>query len=119
MIASAIDRRLPTSWTNPIPLSITAGQYSLVEPDGSVRTVDYTADPINGFNAVVSKSAPNVHAVPAPIVHAAPAHYVKHVAPIHHAPVLHTAPLVHSAPLVHKHIIPAAPKIVYASPGKR
>ena len=24
------------------------GQYSLVEPDGSVRTVDYTADPVNG-----------------------------------------------------------------------
>lgn len=29
-----------------------SGQYSLVEPDGSIRTVDYTADPINGFNAV-------------------------------------------------------------------
>lgn len=28
------------------------GQYSLVEPDGSIRTVDYTADPVNGFNAV-------------------------------------------------------------------
>lgn len=28
------------------------GQYSLVEPDGSIRTVDYTADSINGFNAV-------------------------------------------------------------------
>lgn len=24
------------------------GQYSLVEPDGSVRTVDYTADSVNG-----------------------------------------------------------------------
>lgn len=24
------------------------GQYSLVEPDGSVRTVDYTADDHNG-----------------------------------------------------------------------
>lgn len=29
-----------------------SGQYSLVEPDGSIRTVDYTADPIHGFNAV-------------------------------------------------------------------
>lgn len=36
---------------------VVRGQYSLVEPDGSVRTVDYTADPVNGFNAVVSKSA--------------------------------------------------------------
>lgn len=41
---------------------VVKGQYSLVEPDGSVRTVDYTADPINGFNAVVSKSGPTVHA---------------------------------------------------------
>jgi hypothetical protein len=40
------------------------GQYSLVEPDGSIRTVDYTADPVNGFNAVVSKSGPGVHAAP-------------------------------------------------------
>ncbi|XP_026739999.1 cuticle protein 21-like [Trichoplusia ni] len=40
---------------------VVKGQYSLVEPDGSIRTVDYTADPIHGFNAVVSKSAPNVH----------------------------------------------------------
>lgn len=50
-----------------------SGQYSLVEPDGSVRTVDYTADPVHGFNAVVTKSAPSVHtpplrpAVPAPV----------------------------------------------------
>ncbi|XP_055909277.1 larval cuticle protein A1A [Eupeodes corollae] len=34
------------------------GQYSLVEPDGSIRTVDYTADKHNGFNAVVHKTAP-------------------------------------------------------------
>ena len=32
------------------------GQYTLVEPDGSVRTVDYTSDEKNGFNAVVKKS---------------------------------------------------------------
>ncbi|XP_065212484.1 cuticle protein 8-like isoform X2 [Planococcus citri] len=32
------------------------GEYSLVEPDGTVRTVHYTADPANGFNAVVEKS---------------------------------------------------------------
>lgn len=30
---------------------VVKGQYSLVEPDGSVRTVDYTADDHNGkFN---------------------------------------------------------------------
>ncbi|XP_071455312.1 cuticle protein 19-like [Hetaerina americana] len=43
---------------------IVKGQYSLVEPDGSVRTVDYHADPHNGFNAVVRKSGPSVHAAP-------------------------------------------------------
>ncbi|KAF4531576.1 hypothetical protein B566_EDAN016085 [Ephemera danica] len=43
---------------------VVTGQYSLVEPDGSVRTVQYTADELNGFNAVVSKSGPGVHAVP-------------------------------------------------------
>ncbi|KPI97792.1 Cuticle protein 19 [Papilio xuthus] len=41
------------------------GQYSLVQPDGSVRTVDYSADAHNGFNAVVHNSAPLVHAAPA------------------------------------------------------
>ncbi|XP_039293350.1 cuticle protein 7 [Nilaparvata lugens] len=29
------------------------GFYSLVEPDGSIREVHYTADKHNGFNAVV------------------------------------------------------------------
>lgn len=32
------------------------GRYSLIEPDGTRRTVDYTADPTNGFNAYVQKS---------------------------------------------------------------
>uniref|UniRef100_A0A2A4J2X9 Cuticle protein n=1 Tax=Heliothis virescens TaxID=7102 RepID=A0A2A4J2X9_HELVI len=45
---------------------VVKGQYSLVEPDGSIRTVDYTADPVHGFNAVVSKTGPNLHAAPAP-----------------------------------------------------
>ncbi|XP_046979551.1 cuticle protein 21-like [Schistocerca americana] len=34
---------------------VVEGSYSLVEPDGSVRTVQYTAAPGAGFNAVVSK----------------------------------------------------------------
>nr|AYA49971.1 cuticular protein 63 [Leptinotarsa decemlineata] len=32
------------------------GQYSLTEPDGSRRTVDYAADPHSGFNAVVHRT---------------------------------------------------------------
>ncbi|XP_075161076.1 cuticle protein 8-like, partial [Haematobia irritans] len=65
------------------------GQYSLVEADGSVRTVDYTADDHHGFNAVVHKTAPAAHAAPAaPQIHAAPIHTI-HAAPIYahaHAP---------------------------------
>lgn len=32
------------------------GQYSLDDPDGTRRTVDYTADAVSGFNAVVRKT---------------------------------------------------------------
>lgn len=62
------------------------GSYSLTEPDGTIRKVTYTADKINGFNAVVEKSGVAHHA--APIAH--------HVA----APVLAHAPLVAHAPAV-------------------
>lgn len=31
------------------------GQYSLLDADGHQRTVDYTSDDINGFNAIVSR----------------------------------------------------------------
>lgn len=49
------------------------GSYSLIEPDGSVRTVIYTADPLNGFNAIVEKT-PLVHkSIGVPVAHALPA----------------------------------------------
>jgi len=35
---------------------VVRGRYSLVEPDGAVRTVHYTADSVNGFNAVVERN---------------------------------------------------------------
>ncbi|XP_046979538.1 cuticle protein 21-like [Schistocerca americana] len=44
---------------------VVEGSYSLVEPDGSVRTVQYTAAPGEGFNAVVSKDG--VPTGPAPL----------------------------------------------------
>ncbi|XP_030371852.1 larval cuticle protein A2B [Scaptodrosophila lebanonensis] len=93
---------------------VVKGQYSLVEPDGSIRTVDYTADPIHGFNAVVTKSGPTVHAqalVAKPIVAHKPVvtHYepqlLNHVAPVA-APVVVASP----APYVSKqYVAPAAP----------
>lgn len=67
------------------------GSYSLVESDGTRRTVDYTADSVNGFNAVVRKeplvaAAPVVAAAPAVV----PARYA--AAPVAAAPV--AAPVV-------------------------
>jgi hypothetical protein len=46
---------------------VVKGFYSLVEADGSVRRVNYYADPINGFNAVVQKSFPGVAVAAEPI----------------------------------------------------
>jgi len=34
---------------------IVSGSYSLIEADGTRRIVEYTADPVNGFNAVVRR----------------------------------------------------------------
>ncbi|KAJ8943444.1 hypothetical protein NQ314_009726 [Rhamnusium bicolor] len=35
---------------------IVQGQYNVAEPDGTRRIVDYVADPVNGFNAIVRKT---------------------------------------------------------------
>ncbi|XP_020721313.2 SWI/SNF chromatin-remodeling complex subunit SNF5 [Bombus terrestris] len=65
------------------------GSYSLIEADGTRRIVEYTADPINGFNAVVSREpATAVAAIAAPLVPYAPS-----IAPSAAvAPVLPAAP---------------------------
>lgn len=59
------------------------GSYSLVEPDGSLRVVDYSASDLTGFNAVVKKLGPTIH--PSPILHG--------IAPVAHAPILPLAPI--------------------------
>ncbi|CAG9763772.1 unnamed protein product [Ceutorhynchus assimilis] len=101
---------------------VVRGSYSLVEPDGSKRRVDYVADPINGFNAVVKKEplhhvTPLVSHAPAVAVAHAPALAVAH-APlaIAHAPTplaLAHAPLtlahaptlaLDHAPLAYSHL---------------
>jgi len=43
---------------------VVKGSYSLVEPDGTTRTVEYTADPVNGFNAVVHREPSAVKVAP-------------------------------------------------------
>lgn len=66
------------------------GSYSLIEADGTRRIVEYTADPINGFNAVVSREpATSIAAIAAPLIPYAPAIASAAAA----APVLPAAPV--------------------------
>ncbi|GJQ65965.1 hypothetical protein Trydic_g14705, partial [Trypoxylus dichotomus] len=99
---------------------VVQGSYSLVEPDGTRRVVQYQADPVNGFNAVVSKeplavkvaAAPVVKAV-APVAYAAPV--AKIAAPIGYAaPYARVAaPLAYSSPVAK--ICPVATLLTYSS----
>lgn len=93
---------------------IVQGQYSLNDADGYRRIVDYTADPVNGFNAVVRReplvAAAPVVAAPAPVVRAAPV--VAAPAPLAYAAA--PAPIVKAAPLIAAG--PAIVKTQYASP---
>ncbi|KAI4496323.1 hypothetical protein M0804_000133 [Polistes exclamans] len=53
---------------------IVQGSYSLIEADGTRRIVEYTADPVNGFNAVVSREPVTaLAAIAAPFVPYRPA----------------------------------------------
>lgn len=93
---------------------VVSGSYSLVDPDGHKRTVDYTADPHNGFNAVVHRE-PLGHKVvaAAPIVAkvATPVHYASPIVAKVAAPVAHYA-----APAVTHYA--AAPAVAqYAAPA--
>lgn len=74
---------------------VVQGSYSLTEPDGTRRTVHYTADPVNGFNAVVDRQGPVVQKA----IVAAPA-----IAKVHAAPVAYAAPVAkvgYAAPLAY------------------
>ncbi|KAG7309208.1 hypothetical protein JYU34_005134 [Plutella xylostella] len=103
---------------------VVRGSYSVVDPDGTKRTVEYTADDHNGFNAVVHKEPLAVKVAPvakvaAPVAYAAPAHQYAapayySAAPAHYAaaPVAKLATQVaYSAPVVH-----AAPVAKFAAP---
>ncbi|XP_049880882.1 larval/pupal rigid cuticle protein 66-like isoform X2 [Pectinophora gossypiella] len=81
------------------------GQYSLLESDGTKRTVDYAADAHSGFNAVVRKDG----LVHAPVV-AAP---IAHAAPIGSA---HAAPLAYGASIAHGSSLAYGASIAHGSP---
>ncbi|KAJ8941533.1 hypothetical protein NQ318_010301 [Aromia moschata] len=83
---------------------VVQGSYSLTDADGLRRTVDYTADPVNGFNAVVRReplvqkvvakvAAPVAYAAPVAKI-AAPLAYATPVAKLH-APVAYASPIYH------------------------
>ncbi|XP_018392245.1 PREDICTED: larval cuticle protein A2B-like [Cyphomyrmex costatus] len=98
------------------------GSYSLLEADGTRRIVDYAADPVNGFNAVVRKepAAVAVKAVaPAPLAYAAP--IAKIATPVAHAPLAYASPIAKIAtPIAHAPIAYASPiakAISYAAPA--
>ncbi|XP_045483702.1 larval cuticle protein A2B-like isoform X1 [Harmonia axyridis] len=105
---------------------VVKGQYSLVDPDGTLRTVDYTADPINGFNAVVSKQPLHAKVAVAPVARVAtlahaPVSYAAPVATLAHGPVSYAAPV---ASLSHGPVSYAAPvatlshgSVAYAAPA--
>ncbi|EDV93730.1 larval cuticle protein A2B [Drosophila grimshawi] len=65
---------------------VVRGEYSLIDADGYKRTVQYTADSINGFNAVVNREPLNIvkTVAAAPVAHYAAPAVVKTVAPVAH-----------------------------------
>lgn len=77
---------------------VVKGQYSLIEADGTRRIVDYTADPVHGFNAVVTKEGQ--------------AHAQQHVVKVAQ-PTIVAKSLV---PAVHKTII-SQPSVAYHQPA--
>ncbi|XP_050563724.1 cuticle protein-like [Spodoptera frugiperda] len=80
------------------------GSYSLVQPDGVHRIVEYTADKEHGFNANVRYEGTPVQAAPAKIAYAAPVAKVAYAAPV--AKVAY-APIAYAAPVA---------KVAYAAP---
>ncbi|KAM3961222.1 cuticle protein-like [Aphomia sociella] len=95
---------------------VVSGSYSVVDPDGTKRTVDYTADPHNGFNAVVHREPLAVKVAAAPVAYAAPiakvayaaapVSKVAYAAPVSYAAapiakVAYAAPVAYSAPVYH------------------
>ncbi|XP_015590772.1 larval cuticle protein A3A [Cephus cinctus] len=80
---------------------VVQGSYSLIEADGTRRIVDYTADPVNGFNAVVSRE-PAVAVAAAPVV-------ARAVAPVAPVAARIAAPVAAVAPVAARLAAPVAP----------
>lgn len=84
---------------------VVQGAYSLIEPDGTRRLVEYTADPVHGFNAVVHREGAAVAKVVAPVAKVIAPAYAPAIPALAHAPLAYPA-LGHGyaplgAPLLH------------------
>ncbi|XP_021693578.1 cuticle protein isoform X4 [Aedes aegypti] len=102
---------------------VVQGSYSLIDADGYKRTVDYTADPIHGFNAAVRREPLAIKTV-APVVAAktivAQPAYAAYAAPVaktisYAAPVAKT--ISYAAPAVTKTIVSQPAYASYAAPA--
>ena len=80
------------------------GSYTVADPDGRIRKVTYTADAVNGFQAVVTydgEAGPPAIPIDTPAAVAAPVAstpVIQEVREENSAPVLVHSPLVHHAP---------------------
>lgn len=120
---------------------VVQGQYTVIDADGYRRIVDYTADPIHGFNAVVNREPLTKTVAVAPIAHqqaviahqpaviaaktilpAQPLAYAAqpayHAQPLGYAaqPVYHAQPIAYAAqPVVHQQQYVQAPLLAKAA----
>lgn len=94
---------------------VVSGSYSLTDPDGTRRTVEYTADPVNGFNAVVHKEPLIAKVAAAPIA----AYAAAPIAKVATAPYGYAAsPVAYAASPIAKVVAPVAPgPFAYAAPS--
>nr|XP_019540020.2 cuticle protein-like [Aedes albopictus] len=100
---------------------VVQGSYSLVDADGYKRIVDYTADPIHGFNAAVRREPLAVKTV-APVVAAktivAQPAYASYAAPaVTKTLVSQPAYATYAAPLATKTIVSQPAYASYAAPA--
>ncbi|CAG9133194.1 unnamed protein product [Plutella xylostella] len=91
------------------------GSYSLVQPDGVQRIVEYTSDKEHGFNAIVRyEGQPKAYVAPAQVakVAYAPAQVQYAAAPVHYA-AAPVAKVAYAPAQVQYHAAPVA-KVAYA-----
>ncbi|CAB3244744.1 unnamed protein product [Arctia plantaginis] len=94
------------------------GSYSLVQPDGVHRIVEYTADEHQGFNAIVRYEGNPTQPAPAKIAYSAPITKIAYAAPV--AKVAYAAPIAkvaYGAPIANVAYSAPITQVSYSSPA--